>query len=626
VSHGGDELAAVKAEVKAELNALLAPTKDQGIPWSGSMHATLRDLPLAQLPYLADHDIKGSLRGRVAIEGLNEKPTIAVDLSVLDLQMTPDLFFEQASVELNVGPDGAAGDKAKLAAHFAAQDGGRLDASADLGIRWKAGAVPLVDFERSAGAELRAHRFRLAAAQPFLANILSRLDGYLDGRLALSWAHVGEAQKGSLEGSLRVTQGIMEIPKIGQEFRDAELTLIADPSGTLRLDKLAAKGTSGSFQGSGIVHLQGSNLQSAHAEIVIPNGQDLPITIEGVPLGAARGKVSIDAKSQGERLDIAIKVPDFHLALPSSIGKSAQPLDPHEDIVIVPPIAPPEAEALPEGSAEGRTQIAIDVNLGDIQIEGKGIDVTLTENEQARLRITIKDQTEIAGGIKILRGKVEVLGKVFEIEPGSLVSLRPEEPSNPFLNVTASWGAPEGTRVFIDYIGGLQPVTPQKIKFRSDPPKPQQEIISLLLFGPEYEQGTLVGGHDTGSSKSAAETASGAATSVGSSFASEQITQILQGIAPLQGLSVKLSTNDEGGLKTSLGYKLGRNITATASFGGDGTSAAHSPGGTANQASSTAVGLEWRFRPHWSLRASVGMGTSGALNSTGLDLLWTRRY
>jgi translocation and assembly module TamB len=627
VSHAGRELASARAEVKTELDALLARKPDQSVAWTGSVHATLSDLPLAQLPYLADHDIQGSLRGSVAIDGLNEKPTIAVDLSALDLQMSPDLFFDQANLLLHVGPDGSAGDQAKLEAHFVAQDGGRLDASADLGIRWKAGAVPLLDPQRSARAELRARRFRLAAAQPFLADAVSRLDGYLDGRLALSWAHIGQAKDNRIEGALHVTQGIVEIPKLGQELRDAELTLIADPDGTLRIEKIAAQGTSGSFHGSGLVRYEGGSLKSAHAELIIPKGQDLPITLEGVPLGEARGRVSVDAKSRGEELDIAVKVPDFHLALPSSIGKSAQPLDPNKDIVIVPPIAPPEEDekAPPKSGGDG-TRMAIGIKLGDIQIEGKGIDVTLTENEKASLRITIADQTAVAGGIKILRGKVEVLGKVFEIEPGSLISLRPEEPSNPFLNVTASWSAPDGTRVFIDYIGGLSPITREKIKFRSDPPKSQQEVISLLLFGPEYEQGTIAGGPDTGQpKKSATETATGAAASVGSSFASDQITQVLQGIAPLQGISVKLSTTDEGALQTSLGYKIGRNITATATFGGEGGSTSHSAGGTANQtgSASTAVGIEWRFRPQWSLRASVGMGDA---TSTGLDLLWTKRY
>src|SRR5262249_956964 len=142
------------------------------------------------------------------------------------------------------------------------------------------------------------------------------------------------------------------------------------------------------------------------------------------------------------------------------------------------------------------------------------------------IKITIDERSEVAGAIKILRGRVEVLGKVFEIEPGSLVNLRPEAPSNPFLNITATWLGPEGTRGYIDYIGGISPVVREKLNFRSDPPKSQQEILSLLLFGSDFAQGTLAGAQDAGPSRSAAETAAGAAATVGSSFASEQITQI----------------------------------------------------------------------------------------------------
>lgn len=638
VSHAGAELAVVKAEAKAELAALLARKPDQSIPWSGGVHATIRDLPIGQLPYLADHGVHGALRGTIAIEGLNERPRIAVDLEALDLQMSPDLFFEQATVALHVGGDGAAGDKATIAANFVAQDGGRLEASADVGIRWKAGAVPMVDPARGADAKIDARRFRLAALQPLLAETVSRLDGYLDGRLALDWARFGEARNGRIEGALRVTEGVVEIPTMGQELRDAELTLIANPAGVLRIDKISAQGRSGSFHGSGLVRYEKGNLLSGRAELEIPNGQDVPITLEGVPLGEARGRVSLEVKTKGDDLDVAVKVPSFHLALPPSLGKSAQDLEPNENITVLQPIAapeePPPEEQETQAAPSAQTRVVIGVDLGDIQIEGKGIDVTLTDYARSRLKIVLGEETQVGGGIKVVRGKVEVLGKVFEIEPDSLVNLRPADTSNPFLNVTARWDAPEGTRVFIDYIGDLEPITPEKIRFRSDPQKSKQEIISLILFGPDYEQGTIAGGPSTGQSKSAAETAAGTAATVGSSLASEQITQILNGIAPLQGLQVKLATSDSGSLRTSLGYKIGRNITATASFGDGGGSTSSSSGSAAGQSSaSTALGLEWRFRPHWSLRASLGLGASGAgaaaassSPSTALDLLWTKRY
>ena len=103
----------------------------------------------------------------------------------------------------------------------------------------------------------------------------------------------------------------------------------------------------------------------------------------------------------------------------------------------------------------------------------------------------------------------------------------------------------------------------------------------------------------------------GAATSLGGSFASAQLNQILHGIAPLSGFSVQLSPEGTSGLKTSLGYKFSSKLSATATFAGP--------------AEGGAVSLEWRFRPHWSVRASVGMGAYG-VPSTSIDLLWTKRY
>jgi translocation and assembly module TamB len=630
VSHQHAELARGTAKVKADLDAVRGAKPGAAISWKGGMKATITDLPLGKLPYIVERKVGGVLCGEVDVEGLNEKPKIAVALQAYDMRMGPDMFLEKANVALHVGPADGKGDKAVLKPYLLGQDGGSLTAAADLGVVWKNGAVPMVEPKRGASAMVASKRFRLSAAQPFLGETLSKLDGYLDGRIDLTWAHIDEAQSAQMSGSLKLTDGVIDLPTMGQELRNASLTIVADPSGTIHVNDMKAEGRSGSFHGSARASIADGEFKNAHAELEISNGEDLPITIEGVPFGMARGKVSVDAQNKGTELAVAVKIPAFHIALPSSIGKSVQPITPNEDIRISPRLLPPEKklaqkEAVDDNAKEATT-IVIGVDLGDIHIEGQGVDATLTGSPEVPLRIVIDAETKVGGDIRITRGKVEVLGKVFEIEQGSLVHLRPEDTSNPFMNVTAAWNSPDGTRVYIDYIGNLEPITHEKIRFRSDPPKSQQEVVNLLLFGPEHEQGSVAGGASAGPNQSASQTASNLAAAGGSSLASSQINQILSGIGPLQGLDVKLGTDDAGALRTSLGYKLGRNVTATASFGGSGSAASGSSVVNANSpaaTNATEFGLEWRFQPHWSLRASVG---TGAWTSTGLDVLWTRRY
>jgi translocation and assembly module TamB len=227
--------------------------------------------------------------------------------------------------------------------------------------------------------------------------------------------------------------------------------------------------------------------------------------------------------------------------------------------------------------------------------------------------------------VNILSGKLEVLGKEFEIQPG-VVALQ-GDPSNPFLNVTAYHDTPEGTRIYIDYVGQLNPITAEKITFRSDPPRPENEVIAELLLGRQFAEGTLAGGASTEQPGSGgSSTASGVAAGVGTGLASAQINMILQSIGPLRNFETKLGTTEGGALKTTVGYQLGQQVTASASYEAGPTGQGQGPGsagGNTGAQARTEVSLEWRFRRDWSVRAAMATGANPA---TSLDLLWQHRY
>jgi translocation and assembly module TamB len=120
---------------------------------------------------------------------------------------------------------------------------------------------------------------------------------------------------------------------------------------------------------------------------------------------------------------------------------------------------------------------------------------------------------------------------------------------------------------------------------------------------------------------------------VGGELAATQFNAILDGIAPLRGLSTRFGTTSEGTLRTSIVYELDDNLTALASYEGapsgaastTGTSTA-APGGAASQRTGkTELSVDWRFHRNWSLRGTVGVG--GAQSGSGIvDLLWQYRY
>jgi translocation and assembly module TamB len=261
----------------------------------------------------------------------------------------------------------------------------------------------------------------------------------------------------------------------------------------------------------------------------------------------------------------------------------------------------------------------VNVRLGDIRIEGDMVQASLTGERDRPLRLVVADELKATGNIRILSGKLDVLGKEFRIEP-SLVSLQ-GDPSNPFVNVTAYHDTKAGSRIYIDYVGELSPITEDKITFRSDPARPENEVLAELAFGSDLAKGTLAGGTSSSTQGAEGGGAAGAVGEVGAGLASAQVNVLLQSITPLRHFETQLSTTDEGALKTTVGYELGEQVTASASY------AAESSAGTQAQ---TEVSLEWRFRKNWVLRGSVatsaGQNTAAALDLLSLDLLWKHRY
>ncbi|WP_437476602.1 translocation/assembly module TamB domain-containing protein [Sorangium sp. So ce1014] len=619
------------AKLGANAAALLGGAQGGPRFTRGSLEAKIADLPLAEIPVLADMQISGQARGEVAVRGLFEPaPEVVARLEFPGLKLGPDVEYETAEVSFNIAPPGDAGRTAAVAnVRLVGRDGGRLEAKAEAPVVWEANAIPTLTDDQNAEVSLAVDRFRLAALEPFLQGSVNRLDGTLDGEVRL-----GLGAQAGFSGQMRLTGGLVHVATIGQPFENASFRVTASPSGELRIDDIHAEAGSGQVRGKATLQMEGFAFRSARAELEIPEGRDLPIALEGVPMGDARGRVVLAAESRDEQIAVRVEVPTLHVTLPPTIGRSVQPLDENEDVTTSAPLsreeyearrAPAEPTDQAKGSAGG-TPLVMEVHLGRIGIEGDMVQASLSGDPAHPLRIQVAEETRIDGNVNILSGKLEVIGKEFEIEPG-VVALQ-GDPSNPYLNVKAFHDTREGTRIFIDYVGELNPITEEKITFRSEPPRPENEVIAELLLGKQYAEGTLAGGTSTEEpgSGGGSNAAGGVAAGVGTGLASAQINMILQSIGPLQNFETQLDTTDEGALKTTVGYQLGEQVTASASYEAGPTGqgqGAGSPSSPAAARARTEVSLEWRFRRDWSVRAGMATGESPG---TTLDLLWKHRY
>lgn len=625
VSRGAAEVLTAEAEVTAPIEALRSGAEAATF-LSGRGSATFASLPLGDVPALGDHAVGGHLSGKVALEGLGKEPSLTVDLRADDLRIGPELAFREARFSVQTRRvKGAAEATALAGAHLADRKGGALDATGYLQLDWQGGELPKPLRDRPADLHARFSRFRLAAVEPFLLGALRKVDGFLDGEVRLGWAHLREAERGAVQADLRVSNGSFYLPQIGQELRLAgekagPVRIVAERGGAVRVENLVAEGNAGRVRVSASAQVDGLAFRSATARITIAEAEALPVTLEGVELGEAWGTIDLTAQAREREIAIDTRSSNLHFEIPSTTSRDVQDLAANPDITIShQPLAPEEPASLP-----GRP-IVVTLHLQNAVVEGPGIYVSLSSVPATPPTFVIAGETRASGDIRVNSGTVEQMNRKFVIDQGVLHFQG--EVGNPYVNMTAHWNPPDGSRVFLDYVGTVKPLSREKLRIRSNPPRTQQQILALLLFGSETG-GEITAGPSTGPTQTFGAAVGETAIDYGGELAAQQFNALLAGLAPLKGLSTRLGAGESGGIKGSLVYQVGDTVTALATYeagvpgGGSGTS-------EASNAPSGSLTLDWRFYRNWLIRAKVGARddeTSTDRFTGTVELLWQYRY
>src|SRR4029079_19353871 len=104
--------------------------------------------------------------------------------------------------------------------------------------------------------------------------------------------------RASIDAKMKVKSGVIHVPQIGQELHDATITIESKPDGTIELSDIRAEGTRGRITGKATAHLQRLRFERADGSFEIRRGEEIPLTLEGVPLGNARGTINIAAEKK----------------------------------------------------------------------------------------------------------------------------------------------------------------------------------------------------------------------------------------------------------------------------------------------------------------------------------------
>jgi translocation and assembly module TamB len=241
----------------------------------------------------------------------------------------------------------------------------------------------------------------------------------------------------------------------------------------------------------------------------------------------------------------------------------------------------------PAAMAESRAvPFGLDVTISApnrVYIRGRGLDAEL--GGRVKLGGTTANVVP-SGGFHLLRGRLDILGKRFDL---SQASLQLEGRFVPFVQIAAS-SENDGVTSTISIQGEA---SDPKISFSSSPPLPESEVLSHLLFGK---------GLNKISALQAAQLASAVATLAGKG--GEGIIGKLRGGFGLDNLDVQSGEN--GGAEVKAGKYLSRRIYTEVTVGSDGKS-------------SVSLNLD--------VTKSVTVkGTAGSDGSTGIGVFLQRDY
>jgi translocation and assembly module TamB len=585
-----------RSDVDVRAADLLAPPAG-GVPWDADATLALHGFPLQGVPAIAVRGLGGFASGVVALEGLHRDARIDADLSLLRPRLGAACFDDGW---LDLRADG----RTFAAGVGLGAPGSSAAASIHASSRWGSALLPAIDMSRRFEAALDAKNFRAGALLPLVRGSVNQLDGRIDANARIRVDPY--RQTGTMEGVVRLTGGVVEVPDIGERLHDVTATVSMRPWGTLRFDDITARGSTGRLTASAQVVLDGLTLQRASAEVDIPNEQRMPVTVEGVSLGEASAHLHADATMSPDRsaLLVDVKASRLDMRVPQSVGHAVQSLDPAPGVVVgaTQPdgrFVPLRMQAPQKSRPPGSMEIRATVDLGD--------DATLRRDANLQVQLTgtptavLDAAPRVDGMVHVVRGWVDVFGRRFAIEPASTISFM-GDPDNPQLVITATYESSDGTRIFADLVG---PAKKPKIALRSEPARPQDAIVGLLLFGSdEGLVGTPVPALQPDPTQRAAGLAIGPVT--------EALNKALAGITALD-VTTRIDIS-QANPRPEVDLRVSNDVVARVTL----QTGMPAPGELPDR---TLLTLDWRFHPRWSLESTVGDE-----GSTLVDVLWRHRY
>lgn len=601
IRDGGRTLADATAHVDVRASDLVEGKPD--LPWKASARARLAAFPLESLYQLADQHVRGNVSAEIALDDLHGNGRFHGKIN-LERLAVGKASYERGSVTVDA-------ENGSLEARVRVdQADGHLEAKATAGLVWGAAVAPSIDESRPVVAKLNARSFRALVAQPFVEEAVPTLDGFID---ADAGATILAGQAPKLEGKVAFRDGRVQLAALGDELRKVRATATMSADGTIRVSDVSASGVQGAISADALVKLDGMRLASANANVRIGEGKPFDLAIDGTPIGDVTGTVKINAAQRADTLAVVVEVPKLSVELPQSMKSTVHGLDEKKNVQVgvlpsgkpddqnFAPVVRRKSDTEPPDSEEKPASVtAVDVHLGKITIDRpNSAQISLSGHP----KISLGKTTQMSGQIRLDGGWANVQGKKFEIERGT-VTFTEETPPNPVVVATAGWTAPNGTRVYAEFVG---PVKTGKVTLRSEPAMPKDAILGLILFG------SADGANPTQrQSGRKPKQEMQAAQSLGGGLVAQGLTQALDDLAGIKA-NARIDTSRANNPRPEIEFQLSPKVAVGFSHV-LGTPPITEP-------DKNLARVDWRVYRNWSLETTVG-----DKGRAMFDAIWQRRY
>jgi translocation and assembly module TamB len=416
-----------------------------------------------------------------------------------------------------------------------------------------------------------------------LAPLLVSDGDVLQGRVAVDVAVGGTATAPDLSGTAVMENGRYENAATGFLLDGIQLRAVGDRDALVVESLSAGDGNGGRVSGRGRVSISTGDRFPYQAQLDLAGAKVLR---RDEAEATVTGAVRLSGDAAHAKIESRLTVDGGELRIPEKLPAQVSTLEVSEINT------PPELAALrlasrrkPASAVELDSVVEIP---GRFFVRGRGLD------SEWKGRITTMgslDQLKVAGGLQLVRGRFDLLGKDFALKKGAIDFSRGLE-ADPEIDILAELT----TADIVGRAALVGPISAPEVRLTSEPPLPSDEILARILFDKRAGQLTAL---------EALQLADAAATLAGKG-GGDFMGQIRRSLG-LDQLRVSSGAGEAGGATVSAGKYVADGVFVSV----DG----------AAQPENSKVRVEVEVTPNVSVETDVGADAQG-----NLGVIWTWDY